>query len=223
MSKINVNEIGTQTGSDVAISSGKKLSGTASQFKMTDLVAGDTVYASADDTLARLAKGSASQTLKMNAGATAPEWVSVTSGFTDSCSLGMSADLTAINNTTLDCTFDTEIFDSNGSMANLANNRIDIANEGYYICGASIEMGSGGNGVSRFVYLYWYDYDATTTTLISKAGYGYLYTGGSGEWHAIALLFLGANDQLTAKCFQNSGSSRTVHSSTSRLWATRVE
>lgn len=35
---------------------------------------GDTVYATAANTLARLAKGTARQVLKMNAGATAPEW-----------------------------------------------------------------------------------------------------------------------------------------------------
>ena len=38
---------------------------------------GDTLYASGANTLARLAKGTAGQTLKMNSGATAPEWVTV--------------------------------------------------------------------------------------------------------------------------------------------------
>ena len=37
---------------------------------------GDTVYATAANALARLAKGTAFQTLRMNAGATAPEWAS---------------------------------------------------------------------------------------------------------------------------------------------------
>ena len=41
------------------------------------LVAGDTLYATAADTLARLAKGTAAQVLTMNAGATAPEWQTV--------------------------------------------------------------------------------------------------------------------------------------------------
>ena len=36
--------------------------------------AGDLVYATGDNTLARLAKGTARQTLAMNSGATAPEW-----------------------------------------------------------------------------------------------------------------------------------------------------
>lgn len=43
------------------------------------LVAGDMLYATAADTLTRLAKGTAAQVLTMNAGATAPEWQSVTS------------------------------------------------------------------------------------------------------------------------------------------------
>ncbi len=38
------------------------------------LVQGDMIYATAADTYARLAKGTAAQQLRMNAGATAPEW-----------------------------------------------------------------------------------------------------------------------------------------------------
>lgn len=41
------------------------------------LVSGDTLYATAADTITRLAKGTAAQVLTMNAGATAPEWQSV--------------------------------------------------------------------------------------------------------------------------------------------------
>jgi len=45
------------------------------------LVAGDVLYATAADTLANLAKGTAAQYLRMNAGATAPEWATLsTSG-----------------------------------------------------------------------------------------------------------------------------------------------
>ena len=47
------------------------------------LVAGDILYATGADTLVRLAKGTASQVLQMNSGATAPEWATPTavSGF----------------------------------------------------------------------------------------------------------------------------------------------
>ena len=44
------------------------------------LVAGDTMYASGTDTLAKLAKGTAAQVLTMNTGATAPEWAAAAGG-----------------------------------------------------------------------------------------------------------------------------------------------
>ena len=47
---------------------------------MTLTTAGDVLYASANNTPARLAKGSASEVLTMNAGATAPEWATPTTG-----------------------------------------------------------------------------------------------------------------------------------------------
>jgi hypothetical protein len=54
------------------------------------LVAGDIIYADGTDTINRLAKGSALQTLQMNAGATAPNWTTVAAA---------SSGLTAISNT----------------------------------------------------------------------------------------------------------------------------
>ena len=44
------------------------------------LVAGDLIYADGTDTITRLAKGAASTTLKMNSGASAPEWVALGAG-----------------------------------------------------------------------------------------------------------------------------------------------
>jgi hypothetical protein len=63
------------------------------------LVAGDTLYATAADTLARLAKGTAAQHLRMNSGATAPEWTSegaLTSGTAQATTSGTSIDFTSI-------------------------------------------------------------------------------------------------------------------------------
>lgn len=53
---------------------------TLSTIEGLSLVAGDTLYATAADTLERLAKGTAAQVLTMNAGATAPEWQTVATG-----------------------------------------------------------------------------------------------------------------------------------------------
>jgi hypothetical protein len=47
---------------------------------LASFTAGDILYATGATTLAKLAKGTASQALKMNAGATAPEWVTSAGG-----------------------------------------------------------------------------------------------------------------------------------------------
>ena len=59
---------------------------------MTLTTAGDILYASANNTPARLAKGSALQVLQMNAGATAPEWATssgVSAGFVIAMSVAL--------------------------------------------------------------------------------------------------------------------------------------
>jgi hypothetical protein len=47
---------------------------------LSSFTAGDLLYATGSTTLAKLAKGTGSQTLKMNSGATAPEWVTAGGG-----------------------------------------------------------------------------------------------------------------------------------------------
>ena len=51
------------------------LDATLTSLSGLSLAAGDVLYATAADTLARLPKGTAAQILAINAGATAPEWV----------------------------------------------------------------------------------------------------------------------------------------------------
>ena len=50
---------------------------------LSSFTAGDLLYATGSTTLAKLAKGSGSQTLKMNSGATAPEWATVAAASAD--------------------------------------------------------------------------------------------------------------------------------------------
>jgi len=47
---------------------------------LSSFVAGDILYATGTTTLAKLAKGTAAQQLAMNAGATAPEWITASGG-----------------------------------------------------------------------------------------------------------------------------------------------
>ena len=74
MSKVLTNEIGSYTGTDVAVETGKTISGTASQFKMTDVVQGDVLYGSAADTLSRLPAGTSGQVLVSGGAGANPSW-----------------------------------------------------------------------------------------------------------------------------------------------------
>ncbi len=57
---------------------------------MTLTTAGDILYASANNTPARLAKGTALQVLQMNSGASAPEWATASTGATNGFVIAMS-------------------------------------------------------------------------------------------------------------------------------------
>ena len=57
---------------------------------MTLTTGGDILYASAANTPARLAKGTGLQVLQMNAGATAPEWATASTGATNGFVIAMS-------------------------------------------------------------------------------------------------------------------------------------
>ena len=92
MSKIKVNEIEKASGSGITVPTGSTFTITdglevsslptvtvaKGGTNLTSFTAGDLLYATGSTTLAKLAKGTASQTLKMNSGASAPEWATVT-------------------------------------------------------------------------------------------------------------------------------------------------
>lgn len=65
-------DLGLVIGTDV-----QAAGATLTSLEGLSLVSGDLLYATAADTLARLPKGTASQVLRMNSGATAPEWGTV--------------------------------------------------------------------------------------------------------------------------------------------------
>jgi len=105
---IKVNQIEGSTGSTVTVPTGQTLVMTDGLAQgslpvvgvakggtnLTSFTAGDVLYATGSTTLAKLAKGTAEQVLAMNAGATAPEWITyvgsssiVTTGALDSGSI----------------------------------------------------------------------------------------------------------------------------------------
>ena len=68
---------------------------------IASFTAGDILYATGSTTLAKLAKGTGSQTLKMNAGATAPEWATVAAPSSDMVKL-LSTSITNANPASVD-------------------------------------------------------------------------------------------------------------------------
>jgi hypothetical protein len=89
MSKIKVNEIEKASGSGITVPTGTSFTvvdgiGVAGGGTgLTSFTAGDLLYATGSTTLAKLPKGTASQTLKMNSGASAPEWATVAAATSD--------------------------------------------------------------------------------------------------------------------------------------------
>ena len=95
---------------------------TLSTIEGLSLVAGDTLYATAADTITRLAKGTASQVLTMNAGATAPEWQTVATGRAPNAVLedqkSAGTDGGSFNPTTwVKRTLNTEVYDPDGLIS----------------------------------------------------------------------------------------------------------
>ena len=80
MSTVKVNELSTYSGTDISIETGKTVSGTASQFKMTDVVQGDVLYGSAADTLSRLAPGTSGHHLQTAGAGANPVWAAPPAG-----------------------------------------------------------------------------------------------------------------------------------------------
>ena len=95
----------------------------------TDLIttAGDLLYGTAADTVARLGIGTAGQVLKVNSGATAPEWGAAGgASFVGVQVLGQGTQSIA-NNTVTALLFDVEDFDTDGFHSNVTNtSRITI-------------------------------------------------------------------------------------------------
>ena len=115
--------------------------------------AGDLLYGTAADTLGRLAIGTAGQVLKVNSGATAPEWAAATTAFVG-CALYKNASQTISNDATTAITFPQETFDTDGFHSTVTNtSRITIptGQGGYYIVTATCLWADNSSGHRRWL------------------------------------------------------------------------
>jgi len=142
MSKLLVDEIGGNAAAATTIASGKNITGTASQFQMTDVVQGDVLYGSAADTLSRLAPGTSGQLLTSGGAGANPSWTTVaTATNAPAFSAHLSASQTiAASNTLTKVECDTEIFDSDSKYDNSTDYRFTPGTIGKYYVSCQIQM-----------------------------------------------------------------------------------
>jgi hypothetical protein len=97
---------------------------------VADLVttAGDTLYATAADTLVRLGIGTAGQVLQVNSGATAPEWATPAgaSGLTLISTTSFSAVASQSVNSCFSATYDNYLIKLNFTTIATTNNKVDL-------------------------------------------------------------------------------------------------
>jgi len=215
----------------------KLVTETARQAVIASQTEGDLFYASSGTALARLAKGAdgsiltetsglpswlakgaTSQVLKMNSGATAPEWNSSLFGCRVSREI---SDQTVNDNTETAIIFDTEVFDDD-SYANLATKptRITIPTTGIYLVGASAYLYSPTTGSnSLYVYL-------NNSTSIAKFS-GPAPAFGAGQMNISTLYQFSAGDYIEAKVSQTSGSAQVIKTvaanKSNSMWIIRIK
>ena len=190
---------------------------TARQSMVTGQAAGDLFYASAAGVLARLAKGAAGQMLKMNSGATAPEWGS---GLFGAKVTRMSSDQTIANNTDTAVSFDTEEYDDGGFFDSGSPTKFTITESGIYLFGASVQYDINTSGIRNI------QLTKNASTWIAKNTIS-VATGGGGNMSITSLVSLAAGDYVTTVVNQTSGGNLAIlsgaHPGILNMWIVRVK
>jgi len=174
--------------------------------------AGDLVYGSAADTLTRLAIGTAGQVLTVNAGATAPEWKTASSGstFVGARAGRVNNNQTISNNTNTVVLWDSEAFQPNfdtdsihSTTTNTGRFTVPTGKGGYWMCIATVQFESNGTGIRVGEFL-------LNTDLVAK-GFRQLPSSASDTvYSASTVLKLVAGDYVEFRVLQNSGGSLAI-------------
>ena len=154
---------------------------------------------------ARLGSGTASSSTFLRGD---QSWASAGEVLTDFCRISAQSTFTSlVNNTLTTLAFDTTDFDVHGSMANLANNRIDIKTAGYYVVGGGLHIGAESGNESRYVWVNQYD-NSASASVDGIAKQNITQTSHSGaQWlSCMTIIQLGVDDYLTLQGFSNGGS-----------------
>lgn len=137
------------------------LDGALTSLSGLSLAQGDLLYATAADTLARLPKGTAGQTLRMNAGATAPVWSAIQAGVVVAQYTSGTDGSAFPTGSFAALQLNTELHDTIGMS--VGSNQITLNNAGTYLFMAkSVAYNGSAGGRQAQVRLY----NVTTTTAL---------------------------------------------------------
>lgn len=167
----------------------------------TDLIttAGDLLYGTAADTVARLGIGTAGQVLKVNSGATAPEWGAASSSPTFvgvRCTNGAQT-IPNATNTALDWgteTYDTDAFHS--TVTNISRFTVPAGKGGYYLILCQVDFQSNSTGVREVIIRK----NGATTLQVSSAT-----ANGVTARYCNGIFNLVATDYIEIQVYQSSG------------------
>jgi hypothetical protein len=164
----------------------------------------DLLYASAANTLARLAKGTAYQKLRMNVGATAPEWYT-----TPSVKVYNNATQAITNDTLTPAAFNSESYDTDTMHDTSTNNtRITINTAGKYRISAIIEFPANATGIRQILL------KVNNTTYIAADTRDASSTIPIHLYASIDHVFV-ATDYVEVIVYQNSGGNLNISASAS--------
>ena len=166
---------------------------------------GDLAYRSSTANVkTRLGLGTAGQVLKVNSGATAPEWGSASASF-----VGASLDNTTTQTVTSPgytaVTWSVENFDTDGfhsTVSNTSRMTIPAGKGGYYQVNASVRWDDNTTN-SRLITLY---KNGTIFHLTASPGFSIDPT-----MNIQAIMYLVATDYVEVYVYQNSGGNRTIY------------
>jgi hypothetical protein len=168
---------------------------------------GDTIYSSSGSTPARLGIGTAGQVLRVNSGATAPEWAtpSSTPTFVGARAGIVSGSQQIANNTNTLVNFTSETFQPNfdtdnihSTSTNTSRFTVPSGKGGYWLCIATIQFESNGNGIRVGEFI-------LNTDLVTKGFRQVPSSATDTVYSCSTILKLAAGDYVEFRVFQNSG------------------
>ena len=182
------------------------LASTGTDVETTITTQGDILFRDGSG-LQRLAKGTAAQSLVMNAGATAPEWATASSEagkFPFYAYVTSSTGITSSTDT--EVVFGTERIDED-SKYNVSTGRYTPGETGIYFVSATLSMNSMTSDADDLYTKF--QINGTGDFIATTRGSG---LGENGYVRATALIKLtGASDYISVWCYQDGGGGRTIY------------